>query len=168
VKHTLPFAVWAQLTTLRALDLTALHLTGSVPTELGLLTELTDLQLGHNALHGPIPTELGRSKLRRLGLEFNALQGTLPSELGRLSELTVVALQANELTGSVPAEYSSWRNVEVGSPTCLNAVPLHRPTLPQPLTAYTQRAQVLMLSDNKLQGRVDFLSEMEVLSRVYL
>ena len=40
--------------------------TGTVPTELGALTEMTSIYLGENILNGTIPTELGKlTKLRR-------------------------------------------------------------------------------------------------------
>ena len=35
--------------------------TGTIPTELGLLTELTRLNLKRNSLEGAIPTELGNT-----------------------------------------------------------------------------------------------------------
>ena len=58
-------------------------LTGTIPTELGLLTFVNDLELFNNSLTGSIPSELGRlSILNFLFLSNNRLSGTLPSELG--------------------------------------------------------------------------------------
>ena len=51
-----------------------LRLTGSIPPELGQLTELEYLSLKGNALTGPIPPELGQlTKLKLLNLDSNRL-----------------------------------------------------------------------------------------------
>ena len=58
-------------------------LRGSIPAELGDLTDLQHLWLGHNALTGSIPAELGNPiNLRRLQLRNNGLTGPIPPELG--------------------------------------------------------------------------------------
>ena len=55
-----------------------------MPTELGLLLELTDLDLRGLYLNGTIPTELGLlSKLEYVYLSENELTGTIPTELGQ-------------------------------------------------------------------------------------
>jgi len=62
---------------------------GSIPTELGMLSELRALILYWNELDGPIPTELGRlTNLEYLELTNNMLSGTIPTELGVLSNLS--------------------------------------------------------------------------------
>jgi Leucine-rich repeat (LRR) protein len=60
--------------------------TGTVPSELGLLTALTELQLDNNAFTGTVPSELGLlTALTYLTLDNNAFTGTVPSELGSLT-----------------------------------------------------------------------------------
>ena len=58
------------------------ELTGSLPSELGLLTQLTRFGLYSNQATGSLPTELGLlTKLRLVYLYDNALTGSVPSSL---------------------------------------------------------------------------------------
>ena len=86
-------------------------LSGSIPAELGRLTNLTWLYLDHNNLSG-IPAELGRlTNLQGLYLSYNDLSGSIPAELGRLSNLTHLDLDYNDLSGSIPAELGNLSNL---------------------------------------------------------
>ena len=86
-----PLGSWYGVTTNAAgrvtrLNLASNNLTGSIPADLGKLTELTSLNLYNNGLKGSIPPELGNlSSLQTLSLSENALTGEIPSELGNLS-----------------------------------------------------------------------------------
>jgi Leucine-rich repeat (LRR) protein len=76
-------------------------ISGSVPTEIGLLSNLVDLQLGDNLLTGNVPSQLGTlSSLQGLSLDDNRLSGPIPSELGQISTLQVLRLRSNALTGT--------------------------------------------------------------------
>ena len=88
------------------------QLTGTIPTELGNLSNLTYLYLNENQLTGTIPTELGNlSNLRYLLLYENQLTGTIPTELGNLSNLTDLLLYENQLTGTIPADLGNLNNL---------------------------------------------------------
>ncbi|MEN8219568.1 MAG: leucine-rich repeat domain-containing protein, partial [Pseudomonadota bacterium] len=92
------------LSNLRELRLSQNQLTGSIPSELGNLSNLRELRLSHNQLTGSIPSELGNlSNLRELRLSYNQLTGSIPSELGNLTELKRLSLYNNQLTGSIPS-----------------------------------------------------------------
>lgn len=79
-------------------------LTGKLPSELGAMERLTHLIFDFNSLTGTIPSELGSlSNLKRLDLAYNFLISTIPTELGRLSNLTIVYSQNNMLTGIMPS-----------------------------------------------------------------
>lgn len=112
-----PIGEWFGVTTdangrVTELGLLANRLRGSIPAELGNLSNLTSLQLGGNQLSGPIPSELGGlSNLTELYLNHNQLTGTIPSALGSLSNLTVLALDDNGLTGTIPVELGSLSNL---------------------------------------------------------
>lgn len=93
------------LTELRHLELQHNRLVGSIPPELGDLIELTWLQLGGNRLSGEIPPELGNLvNLSGLLLYGNDLTGQIPAALGALINLTTLSMGGNRLTGTIPAE----------------------------------------------------------------
>ena len=94
-----------QLTQLKGLSLGGNQLTGSIPPEIGQLTQLTELHLWGNWLGGSIPPEVGRlTKLTGLWLQGNQLSGSIPPEIGQLTQLTELYLRNNNLSGSIPPE----------------------------------------------------------------
>ena len=71
-------------------------LTGRIPSEIGLLTQLMYMDLGTNQLTGKIPTEIGNLiNLEVLYVDTNKLTGTIPTELANLSKLYYLYLQNN-------------------------------------------------------------------------
>ena len=87
-------------------------LTGTIPTEIGKMKELLELDLFFNELTGTIPTELGQMEnLQMMELNNNALNGTLPAELGNLSNLNRLKLHQNKITGTVPQSYKKLKNL---------------------------------------------------------
>ena len=86
-------------------------LTGPIPPELGLLTQLQRLTLSEHQLTGPIPPTLGNlARLQELDLSRNLLSGTVPPELGSLTQLRRLKLSDNWLTTLPP---------EIGQLDCL-------------------------------------------------
>ena len=86
-----------------ALELPLSGLAGTIPSGLGGLTDLTELNLRGNKLTGAIPAELGALEmLQTLDLAANRLTGAIPSELGGLAYLDELSLTANQLTGVIP------------------------------------------------------------------
>jgi hypothetical protein len=80
-------------------------LSGTIPPELGNLSNLYDLYLSENHLRGSIPPELGNlTGLWLLDLSENNLSGSIPPELGNLTGLHWLYLGGNEFTGSIPPE----------------------------------------------------------------
>ena len=101
------------LTNLLTLDLSGHQLTGSIPAELGNLTNLQYLGLSTNQLTGSIPDELGSLiNLTSLALYKNNLSGPLPDELGSLINLTSLALYENNLSGPLPSSMTNLRQLE--------------------------------------------------------
>jgi Leucine-rich repeat (LRR) protein len=81
------------------------QLTGTIPPEIGNLTNLTHLKLYNNQLTGSIPPEIGNlTNLKNLILHHNELTGSIPSEIGNLTNLTTLSLNNTQLTGSIPSE----------------------------------------------------------------
>ena len=101
-----------QLTNLKNLNLSNNRLNGTIPSELGDLAHLEDLDLGINELSGSIPTSLGGlSKLETLELSSNELTGPVPSQLGNLARLESLSLSYNELTGTIPSQLGNLSNL---------------------------------------------------------
>ena len=81
---------------------------GTIPTEIGWLTNLAWLNIHSNSILGTIPSELGLlTKLTYLSVTHNQLTGTLPTELGLLTLLTTFNFMENSITGDVPQNFCS-------------------------------------------------------------
>ena len=94
------------------LNLTNSGLTGSIPPEIGNLTNLINLMLYNNQLTGSIPSEIGNlTNLITLRLGINQLTGEIPPEIGNLTNLTYLSLLDNQLTGSIPPEIGNLTNL---------------------------------------------------------
>ena len=83
------------------------NLTGSIPPQLGQMSNLELLHLYSNKLSGSIPAELGQlSSLVHLALSDNNLSGTVPPELGALGNLRNLYLSSNpNLEGLLPRSH---------------------------------------------------------------
>ena len=138
------------LTDLTILNLSGNKLGGAIPAELGDLTNLTIFYLHNNELSGPIPAELGNLRdLTRFYLHTNELTGSIPAELGDLTNLTILYLSNNKLTGPVPAE--------LGNLTALTLLYLNGNKLTGPIPAELgnlTNLTILYLSNNKLTGPI--------------
>ena len=108
-------------------------LTGTLPSCLGSLSQLTDFEANNNQFHGPIPEEICQaSALEYLLVSHNTLTGTLPSCLGRLIHLSDLDLTWNVLNGPIPEELCLasaleylllWNNAITGTiPSCLGSL----------------------------------------------
>ena len=83
-------------------------ISGTLPTEIGNLSALTDLTLSNNLLSGTIPTEIANlANVNWLLLDNNFFSGTIPTELGNLTNLTDLSLSGNRLTGPIPTEFGN-------------------------------------------------------------
>ncbi|XP_061988449.1 MDIS1-interacting receptor like kinase 2-like isoform X3 [Rosa rugosa] len=85
------------------------NITGTIPPEIGNLTQLQLLNLSSNHLVGNIPVELGRlTSLGKLILKDNQLSGGIPQELGSLTELEYLDLSTNKLSQSIPSSLGNF------------------------------------------------------------
>ena len=63
----------------------------------------TEISLSSSELTGSIPPEIGNlTNLERLYLYDNELTGSIPPDVGNLINLTGLRLDQNQLTGSIP------------------------------------------------------------------
>jgi len=125
------------------------QLSGTLPPELGNLSNLTLLLLDSNELSGEIPQELGQlSRLTTLYLNSNELSGTIPPELGQLSSLQDLLLNSNQLCGKIPSELMNLTNL--GTPP--GALQLQNNNLINSNTAYDANF-IAWLDQNNLPWR---------------
>ena len=88
-------------------------ISGPIPSELGGLEKLEALALHDGRLTGPIPAALGNlANLKMLELSQTDLEGPIPPELGGLGNLTELRLWGNELEGSIPPALGDLANLE--------------------------------------------------------
>ena len=89
------------------------NLTGTIPSEIGNLTQLKQLYLSSNNLTGTIPSEIGNlTQLKVLCIGWNNLTGTIPSEIGNLTQLKQLYLSDNNLEGTLPVSMNNLTNLE--------------------------------------------------------
>ena len=150
-----PLGTWYGVTTddsgrVIELDLFFNQLTGTIPSELGNLTQLTQLGLSLNELSGTIPPELGNlTNLEGLYLWENELNGSIPSELGKLTNLVWLRLSHNELTGTIPPELGRLTNLiwlGLGDNKLSGTIPVELGNL--------YNLERLFLSKNQLSGTI--------------
>ena len=117
----------------------------TIPSELGLLTQLTSLTFFNNQLIGRIPSTLGNLvRLTRSSLHTNQLTGTIPSTLGNLRQLNALYLSDNQLNGTIP--------VNLGNLTKLNVLNLEGNELRGAIPSIL--GNLVHLTDLSLNGNV--------------
>ena len=125
-------------------------LTGEIPPELGKLTNLVSLYFRNNRLTGEIPPELGRlTKLLELDITSNQLTGEIPPELGNLGQVVYINLGDNQLTGNLPPELGNlsslgWLFLDANQLTGI---------LP-PELGYLSHFESLRIDYNQLTGKI--------------
>ncbi|KAF8113956.1 hypothetical protein N665_0043s0029 [Sinapis alba] len=100
---------------LKFIDFSDNSLTGPLPPGIGLLTELTKLNLAKNRLSGAIPREISTClSLQLLNLGDNAFTGEIPDELSQILSLAIsLNLSCNAFVGEIPARFSDLKNLGV-------------------------------------------------------
>ena len=117
-------------------DVANTFITGTLPTSIGLATNLGGLSIHETFLEGTLPSEIGSlTLLHELSMAVTKLRGTLPSELfqlsnlewlvtihtkfhgtlstlfGNLTNLRVLNLMDGQFTGSLPSELGMLQNL---------------------------------------------------------
>lgn len=126
------------------------NLTGTLPTEIGDLSELQELNLVANTIGGSLPVELGNlSKLEKFELASNQFTGTIPTELGNLTKLIMFRLDENQLTGTIPVElgnFSRLQGLDLSINQLTGTIPVEFGNL--------KALAVLKLNENQLTGTI--------------
>ncbi|XP_059458418.1 putative leucine-rich repeat receptor-like serine/threonine-protein kinase At2g24130 [Corylus avellana] len=123
---------------------------GSIPPNLGKLSNLVILNLTSNLLNGTIPEEMSNlSSLEQLFLSHNFFPGSISSALGKIRHLGLLDLSHNKFSGEIPAS--------LGNLVLLNYLFLNNNllsgTIPPTLAKCTELSK-LDLSYNRLTGRI--------------
>uniref|UniRef100_A0A2N9EG86 Uncharacterized protein n=1 Tax=Fagus sylvatica TaxID=28930 RepID=A0A2N9EG86_FAGSY len=88
----------------RIIDLSSNNLSGSIPVDISVLSELHFLNLSRNHLMGSIPEKIGSMKqLESIDLSRNLLSGEIPPSMSNLSFLSYLDLSYNNFSGRIPS-----------------------------------------------------------------
>ncbi|MFK7981874.1 MAG: hypothetical protein AB8G86_17970, partial [Saprospiraceae bacterium] len=147
---------------LTLLNLSSNQLTGSIPSTVGNLTNLTSFTLQLNQLTGSIPPEIGNlTNLGNISFSANQLSGTIPPEIGNLTNLSLLLLASNKLTGNIPSTIGNLSNLQtlgMVSNQLTGSIPLEIGNLVNLTSLY--------LSSNQLTGNIP--SEISNLSNLFI
>ncbi|KAM3262366.1 hypothetical protein ACQJBY_052839 [Aegilops geniculata] len=108
----------ANLTWLARLQLSNNSFSGGLPSELGLLSRLTnlnlsmntleELDLSNNYLSGGMPDEVGSLlHLKKINMSNNRLTGNISSTLGQCVDLEYLEMQNNLFAGTIPQTFAN-------------------------------------------------------------
>ena len=163
------FATWYGITVtngdVTAVQLNSNHLDGTLPIELGKLTQLLTLQLRDNVLQGGVPAELNQATgLQIFDLGYNRLVGDLPSVVTQWAQMQYLSLDYNQFTGSIPAALGQCRQLKyvfLSYNQLAGAVPVSLGRL--------ARLEALLLDHNQFSGSLpDSLARLSVLNALSL
>ncbi|GKD31173.1 MDIS1-interacting receptor like kinase 2-like protein [Tanacetum coccineum] len=88
------------------------YLEGSIPEQIGMLSNLAHLSLRGNNLNGTLPVSLTNlTKLVELDLSGNNFKSTIPSQIGNLKNLLHLDLSDNQFSGLIPSSLGSMVNL---------------------------------------------------------
>jgi hypothetical protein len=88
-------------------------LTGSIPAELGNLTQLQYIYFDYNKLNGPVTGDFTNlTNLKKLVLDNNLLTGCIPAEIALLTQLETLGLNNNRLDDVLPDSLGSLQNLQ--------------------------------------------------------
>ena len=114
LRGTLPLEVF-WLTDLKEFSLNKNSgLIGPISSHIGMLDKLEEISFSHTSISGTIPTELGllSNSLDEISIFKADIEGTIPSELGLLQRLEQISLDGNMITGTLPEELGNATNLD--------------------------------------------------------
>ncbi|KAL5568492.1 hypothetical protein UlMin_025067 [Ulmus minor] len=141
----------ANCSKLESLSLSKNNFGGVLPNSIGNLTsQLTELILGSNYIHGSIAPSFGNLiSLNILAIEINLLTGVIPDYLGKFENLQRLTLGGNRISGKIPSS--------IGNLTRLFFLDLPENKLEgsiPPSIGKIKSLQYLSLSRNNLSGEI--------------
>jgi hypothetical protein len=147
-----------------SLSLGSQGLSGTIPSQISGLADLSSLNLNTNQLYGTLPHQIGSlTNLTSLQLSQNSFLGPIPSSLGSLGRLSSLSLLSNSLTGSIPATFQSLTKITyltLGANTLVGPIPSFFGSL--------TKLSALVLSTNRLTSTIPDLSALTALTALEL
>ncbi|VAH67689.1 unnamed protein product [Triticum turgidum subsp. durum] len=125
------------------------NLTGSIEETFKGCTNLTELNLLGNHLHGEIPGYLAELPLVSLELSLNNFTGMLPDRLWESSTLLQISLSNNQITGQIPdsiGRLSSLQRLQIDNNYLEGPIPQS--------VGYLRNLTILSLHGNRLSGNI--------------
>jgi Leucine-rich repeat (LRR) protein len=148
------------------LELGENSLAGTLPLEVGMLSNLLVLRAEDNAeLQGTLPSTIADlSVLRQLELPNNGLVGSVPDQLRSLTSLNVLDLSGNKLSGVIPKALKSLINLTAFS------VPNNMLTgsIPNAVIRNLPLAESFDIGSNQLTGSLNGLALSQLTSAINL
>lgn len=126
------------------------NLAGSIPLEMGFLSDLTHISAFDNQISGELPESMSwLSNLDFLALDSNKIAGTVPFWMEQLQSLETLALGDNLFNGKLPASISKM--------TSLTEVALDRNELSGSVDVFFNLTSLerLYLGNNQFEGKLD-------------
>jgi len=153
---------------IKEVSLPAKGLSGTIPTELGILSELEILNLSKNMLQGSIPQEIANlPKLTTLDLSETFITGTLPQYFAS-TQLSTLLLANNAISGKFfmkenAPHLSSIKEIRMENNLLTG-------TLDGSTLTFMSHLETLSLSDNDLSGLIpgEELGSLPTLHYLYL
>lgn len=125
-------------------------MSGFIPSQLGLLANLTNFFVSWNHLSGSIPPQIGNChSLVELGMNNNKFSGQLPESLGNLHNLLDFSFNNNKLTGTLSNNFVNLLLLSIFD-ISVNQI---SGTLPD-ISNFFQ-LKFLIINDNKLNGPIN-------------
>ncbi|GKD79013.1 MDIS1-interacting receptor like kinase 2-like protein, partial [Tanacetum coccineum] len=155
------------------------HLEGSIPEQIGMLSNLAHLSLRGNKLNGTLPVSVTNlTKLVALDLSGNNFTSNIPSQIGNLKNLLHLNLSRNNFIDPIPSSLCSMvsltymdisRNNFIGSvPSSLGSVVNltyldlswnnFTGPIPSSLSFLVNLTYLDLMSENNFSGHVPFIS----------
>jgi Leucine-rich repeat (LRR) protein len=136
-------------------------LTGSIPSEIGLLPLLQIFYIDRNHFSGSIPISINLlSNLYWFYATFNQLTSTIPNNMNGMTSLYEFDVSYNRLTGHMPQLMSEMTNI-VSVLLFNNSL---SGVIPDYLFTHMSSLRVLMIQNNKFTGRL--LSNYDTVSTI--
>lgn len=136
------------------------NLAGTIPSALGKLTNLQDIDFGYNLLTGSLPLELRAIKsLKSFIIPDNNVNGTFFESFGAAwTELEILNLEGTSLTGEIPANVVKPWSTNLKDLNLINTG--FNGTLPTEISALTQLTSLNVFGQT-LGGQIPELSNLK-------